>query len=100
MSFFACGETWENKFFYLLPCQDKQTYYMELIRDRMKLGRFCYNCGRALVRARILLVPQVPGPALGSVQAGNAWNACTRLCTRSPKTMLLTPKYLVSVAFA
>lgn len=33
---------------------------------------FCCNYGRALVRAGILLLLQVQGPALASLQAGNA----------------------------
>lgn len=74
MSLFACGEAWENKYFSFFLCQDKQT--MELIGGWRKLGRFCFNYDRAVVRARISChgVRKFPGSALGSVQAGSAWD--------------------------
>lgn len=60
---------------------------------------FCCSYGRALVRAGILLLPQLRGPTLASLQAGNAWGACARLSTRNPKAILLAPEYLLSVVF-
>lgn len=94
-SLFACGEAWESKFFYLLLCQVKQAFYMELIRDWRKLGGFFLQFWQST--RRILLVPLVPGPALGSVQVGNAWIACAKLCTRNPKTISLAPECLLFI---
>lgn len=56
-SLFDCGEAWENKFCYPFTRVNKPTAW--------SLSGFCYNYGRALVRARLLLVAQVPGPRTG-----------------------------------
>lgn len=77
MSLFACGEAWENKYFYFFLCQDKQT--MELIGGRRKLGSFLLQLWQSTVEGKDFLswsekIPQVPGPALGSLQAGSAWD--------------------------
>lgn len=84
-----------NKLFYLLLCQGKQTY-LQLIRDQAKLGSFFWSFNIALVKT-ILLVPQVPCPELGSMQAGNSWDIWARLCARSPKSNYLTPEYLLEL---
>lgn len=84
-----------NKLIYLLLCQGKQTY-LQLIRDQAKLGSFFWSFNIALVKT-ILLVPQVPCPELGSMQAGNSWDIWARLCARSPKSNYLTPEYLLEL---
>lgn len=67
-SLFACGEAWENKFFYLLPCQDKQMYYMELVRGRRKLGSFLLQLWQSTSESKDFA--SSPGP-----------RSCTGLCT-------------------
>lgn len=70
--FLHAGRPGKTNSFAFSPARINKSTMWSSSEAKGNWAAFCCNCGRALVRAGILLVPQVRGPALASLQAGNA----------------------------